>query len=111
MKRTLVLSILAAVAVQAQAEQQPLTYGVRPFYLIDNLEDGALKQELLACTQQSPKKTEFAIGHRGGDCTGGGGFRRGCGGEGQLRRAAGGAQGFGVRPPASPGGGRWAAAV
>ena len=65
MKRTLVLSILAAVAVQAQAESQPLTYGVRPFYLIDNLEDGALKQELLACAQQTPKKTEFAIGHRG----------------------------------------------
>ena len=30
MKRTLVLSILAAVAVQAQAEQQPLTYGCAP---------------------------------------------------------------------------------
>ena len=65
MKRTLVLSILAAVAANAQAESQPLTYGVRPFYLIDNLEDGALKQELLACAQQTPKKTEFAIGHRG----------------------------------------------
>ena len=37
MKRTLVLSILAAIAVNAQAESQPLTYGVRPFYLIDNL--------------------------------------------------------------------------
>ena len=65
MKRTLVLSILAAVAANAQAESQPLTYGVRPFYLIDNLEDGAFKQELLACAQQTPKKTEFAIGHRG----------------------------------------------
>jgi len=65
MKRTLTLTILAALAASAHAEQQPLTYGVRPFYLIDNLEDSALKQELLACAQQTPKKTEFAIGHRG----------------------------------------------
>ena len=66
MKRTLTLTILAALAATAQAEQQqPLTYGVRPFFLIDNLEDGALKQELLACAQQTPQKTEFSIGHRG----------------------------------------------
>ena len=61
MKRTLVLSILAAVAANAQAESQPLTYGVRPFYLIDNLEDGALKQELFACAQQTPKKTDLPL--------------------------------------------------
>ena len=53
MKRTLTLTILAALAATAQAEQQqPLTYGVRPFFLIDNLEDGALKQELLACANK-----------------------------------------------------------
>lgn len=41
------------------------TYGVRPFYLIDDLEDGDLKKSLAACAAQTPKKTDFSIGHRG----------------------------------------------
>ncbi len=53
--------VLPAVAVA----DEPLTYGVRPFYLIDKLDDGALKEKLLACTGQTPARTAFSIGHRG----------------------------------------------
>ncbi|MBS9779206.1 MAG: glycerophosphodiester phosphodiesterase [Moraxellaceae bacterium] len=41
------------------------TYGVRPFYLIDDLESGKLKDELMACSAQTPQKTLMTIGHRG----------------------------------------------
>ncbi|RKW14561.1 MAG: glycerophosphodiester phosphodiesterase [Cardiobacterium sp.] len=64
MTRSLTLAVCAALATAAYAAE-PLTYGVRPFYLIDNLEDGALKDELKACAQQTPKKSEFSIAHRG----------------------------------------------
>ena len=48
MTRSLTLAVCAVLATAAYAAE-PLTYGVRPFYLIDNLEDGALKDELKAC--------------------------------------------------------------
>ena len=43
----------------------PLSYGERPFFLIDKLEDGPLKEQLLACSNQTPQRSEFSIGHRG----------------------------------------------
>ena len=64
MTRSLTLAVCAALATAAYAAE-PLTYGVRPFYLIDNLEDGALKDELKACAQQTPKRSTFSIAHRG----------------------------------------------
>lgn len=41
------------------------TYGVRPFYLVNDMDEGALKDELLACSSQMPSKTDFSIAHRG----------------------------------------------
>ncbi|MEW5423137.1 glycerophosphodiester phosphodiesterase family protein [Amorphus sp. 3PC139-8] len=53
-------------AVQAQQmPEQPLSYGARPFYLIDKLPDGELKEKLSACMDQTPARTTFSIGHRG----------------------------------------------
>ncbi|ORE95241.1 glycerophosphoryl diester phosphodiesterase [Stappia sp. 22II-S9-Z10] len=52
------------IATAADAAE-PLTYGVRPFALIDKLADGPLKEKLLSCTGQTPKATTFSIGHRG----------------------------------------------
>ncbi|MDQ0316029.1 glycerophosphodiester phosphodiesterase family protein [Amorphus orientalis] len=43
----------------------PLSYGVRPFYLVDKLPDGELKEKLAACMNQTPARTAFSIGHRG----------------------------------------------
>ena len=41
------------------------TYGVRPFYLVNDMDDSPLKDELLACKGQTPSKTDFSIAHRG----------------------------------------------
>lgn len=41
------------------------TYGARPFYLVNDMDEGALKDELLACGNQQPSKTDFSIAHRG----------------------------------------------
>lgn len=39
--------------------------GVRPLYLIDKMDDGPLKEELLSCAGQPVDRTQFSIGHRG----------------------------------------------
>ncbi|WP_352310930.1 glycerophosphodiester phosphodiesterase family protein [Psychrobacter sp. W2-37-MNA-CIBAN-0211] len=41
------------------------TYGVRPFYLINDMDESPLKEDLLACKAQLPSKTNFSIAHRG----------------------------------------------
>ncbi|WP_289033558.1 glycerophosphodiester phosphodiesterase family protein [uncultured Roseibium sp.] len=39
--------------------------GPRPLYLVDQMEDGALKDKLLACAATPAAKSDFSIGHRG----------------------------------------------
>jgi glycerophosphoryl diester phosphodiesterase len=39
--------------------------GPRPFYLVDDLEPGPLKEELEQCTDGPFEKSDFSIGHRG----------------------------------------------
>lgn len=39
--------------------------GPRPEYLVNDMEEGALKEELQACLEKKPKRTLFSIGHRG----------------------------------------------
>lgn len=39
--------------------------GPRPFFLVNDMEDGELKRELLACSGGPFKQTDFSIGHRG----------------------------------------------
>lgn len=39
--------------------------GPRPYYLVNDMEDGPLKNELLACFEAPPERTAFSIGHRG----------------------------------------------
>ncbi|RAI04394.1 glycerophosphodiester phosphodiesterase [Acuticoccus sediminis] len=66
MKRLALGAALALLPLVAPAQaDEPLTYGVRPFFLIDKLPDGALKEKLLSCTGQTPSRTTFSIGHRG----------------------------------------------
>lgn len=65
----IVLVALAALApagaLAASETAQPLSYGARPFALIDALEEGPLKDKLLSCRGQTPTRTTFSIGHRG----------------------------------------------
>jgi glycerophosphoryl diester phosphodiesterase len=39
--------------------------GPRPYYLVDDMDPGKLKDELLACSEMSHEKSDFSIGHRG----------------------------------------------
>ncbi|MFW2177398.1 MULTISPECIES: glycerophosphodiester phosphodiesterase family protein [unclassified Moraxella] len=45
--------------------QPALTYGVRPQYLVNDMDAGAVKDKLASCAYQAPKRTEFSIAHRG----------------------------------------------
>lgn len=40
--------------------------GPRPFWLIDQLEDGTLKKKLESCTEMKMKPSAWSISHRGG---------------------------------------------
>lgn len=57
------LTALPAVA----AERATVQLGPRPFFLVDEMSEGPLKQELQACaaTRRSYRPTAFSIGHRG----------------------------------------------
>ena len=59
---------LLAAAVPAPADEIMLPrepqVGPRPFYLVDKMKDGPLKQQLSQCTGPF-RKTDFSIGHRG----------------------------------------------
>ncbi len=44
---------------------QSVQLGPRPFYLIDDMEDSALKHKLQQCKNGPFYKTDFSIGHRG----------------------------------------------
>jgi len=65
------LTFLTAMTVNSQAAQQEIPMGkdadvgVRPFYLVDDMEQGRLKTELAQCSQKTFLKTDFSIGHRG----------------------------------------------
>ncbi|KAF1918432.1 glycerophosphoryl diester phosphodiesterase family protein [Ampelomyces quisqualis] len=39
--------------------------GDRPYYLIENMDEGPLKQKLQSCSEQDFKPTDFSIAHRG----------------------------------------------
>jgi glycerophosphoryl diester phosphodiesterase len=39
--------------------------GPRPFFLVNEMDDGPLKSELLSCSEGPFKRSEFSIGHRG----------------------------------------------
>lgn len=39
--------------------------GPRPYYLVEDMEDGRLKRELQRCSERPLKKSDFSIGHRG----------------------------------------------
>lgn len=54
-----------AFGLTAQAFTAPVELGPRPYYLIDRMESGALKEKLLSCTAMPFTKSDFSIGHRG----------------------------------------------
>jgi glycerophosphoryl diester phosphodiesterase len=55
----------ATAAVTSAAEKQSIQVGPRPFYLVDGMDDGPLKQKLSQCKDDKVRRTNFSIGHRG----------------------------------------------
>ena len=66
--RSIALSVLVAVfadAALAQSVQSSVQLGPRPFFLVEQMQDGALKSRLQACADGPFERTLFSIGHRG----------------------------------------------
>lgn len=49
----------------ASAAGDLIQVGPRPYYLVDNMDEGPLKDSLKMCADKPLKKSEFSIGHRG----------------------------------------------
>src|SRR5262245_30808708 len=47
------------------ADDESIQVGPRPYYLIEGMDDGSLKRQLLACKDEPIHRTNFSIGHRG----------------------------------------------
>ena len=58
------VAVIAMMAAGPAAADEPVHLGPRPLYLIDSLEDEALKAELQQCTGPF-QPSSFSIGHRG----------------------------------------------
>jgi glycerophosphoryl diester phosphodiesterase len=77
MRLVLLLSLLLPVACAAQPASAPadaklfgataVQLGPRPFFLVDDMQDGALKRDLQRCAATRPlyRPSQFSIGHRG----------------------------------------------
>ncbi len=57
--------VLPLFVVAMPAIADPVSTGPRPLYLVDQMENGPLKDKLLSCASDPVKRTNFSIGHRG----------------------------------------------
>ena len=55
----------AVLASAAAAAKHEIDVGSRPASLVDGMDDGELKDELLKCINKPARRTDFSIGHRG----------------------------------------------
>jgi len=65
MPRTTLLLAAPLAAAAGLAAAADISYGPRPSYLIGQMDDGPLKDELMSCMGQTPQRSDFSIGHRG----------------------------------------------
>lgn len=58
--------LIAGIALpSAAAEPASVQLGPRPFYLVDAMEEGELKDKLKACMSNPSSRSDWSIGHRG----------------------------------------------
>lgn len=43
-----------------------VSLGPRPYWLVDNMDDGPLKRKLASCSEKEMKRSDWSISHRGG---------------------------------------------
>lgn len=65
LKAGIMLSLLVLLGGTAAIAAEPVSVGPRPLYLIDDMDDGDLKEQLLQCRGMPAKTADFSIGHRG----------------------------------------------
>lgn len=56
---------LSLPALAADSKPANIQLGPRPFYLVENMDEGALKEKLLSCQAGPFAQSDFSIGHRG----------------------------------------------
>lgn len=62
-----VFTATSAFTMEASAKEPRVQLGPRPFYLVDQMDEGALKEKLRKCENRTSfRQTDFSIGHRGG---------------------------------------------
>lgn len=61
----LVLLAHPLTGLAANHNETAVHLGVRPLYLVDQMEDSALKDKLASCANGPFEKSDFSIGHRG----------------------------------------------
>lgn len=64
-RATLALAFLAATAAANAADVPAAQLGPRPFFLVDDMDEGTLKDALKQCEAGPFYRTDFSIGHRG----------------------------------------------
>jgi glycerophosphoryl diester phosphodiesterase len=63
---TAALVVCSGELIPAQSgDDKTITLGPRPFFLVDGMDDGPLKDSLLKCGKGPFQRTSFSIGHRG----------------------------------------------
>lgn len=65
MRFTKAASIAALAVLSTPVIADTIELGPRPYYLINQMAEGPLKEKLEACIGQPLRKTDFSIGHRG----------------------------------------------
>lgn len=55
----------ASPAGDQPAPAAPITYGPRPFFLVDRVRSPALRSRLAGCAGQAAARSDWSIGHRG----------------------------------------------
>ncbi|MFN3132232.1 glycerophosphodiester phosphodiesterase family protein [Roseibium sp.] len=65
MRFTKAASIATLAVLSTPVIAGTIELGPRPYYLIDQMAEGPLKETLEACIGQPLRKTDFSIGHRG----------------------------------------------
>jgi len=64
-KITLAVLLMTTVPHSTIASEALIQLGPRPFYLVDDMDEGALKDKLNTCKAGPFKKSNWSIGHRG----------------------------------------------
>lgn len=63
--KLIVAATVASGATLAHADDVAVQLGPRPFYLVERLDDGPLKEKLRSCATGPFQRSSFSIGHRG----------------------------------------------